>query len=181
MNLIELLRREDWDSAIGRISHFPNETRESTTQELKCGTVTSCLPIHIACMNHPTPHMIKSLIDAAGIYTLNVEDGVGRLPLHNALVYGAGYQVVRILIAAFPNSVYVKAADGSLPIHLACLYGRTACDSLCVDELFQQNNDSVKITDGHGNSVETLLQDNPSLGFQDEVSYMLNCFKRSNR
>jgi len=111
-------------------------------------------------MRQPSLRVIAALI-AADPGSLEVKDGLGRLALHNAVRYKAGFQIISVLISAAPRAVHVKADDGSLPLHLACLYGGWV-DLSVVQYLLWVNPESVRIPDGHGLLPKELASDNPS-------------------
>ena len=92
MNLFALIRKRKWASVIQDLGIFPDEANVPTKQTFNCGTAISCLPIHLACMRQPPLQVIAALI-AASPSSLEVKDGIGRLPLHNAIRYRAPAKV----------------------------------------------------------------------------------------
>jgi hypothetical protein len=64
-----------------------------------------------------------------------------------------------MLISAAPRAVFMKAADGSLPLHLACLYSGPV-DLPVIRYLLLLHPNSVEIPDGHGLLPKDIVCDN---------------------
>jgi hypothetical protein len=70
------------------------------------------------------------------------------LPIHEALVAGAPYNVIEALLAAYPDSVYCKESSYKrLPLHCAC---RKNAISEVVELLLKQYSDAALAPDSLG-------------------------------
>eukprot|EP00557_Chaetoceros_sp_GSL56_P003676 CAMPEP_0176493334 /NCGR_PEP_ID=MMETSP0200_2-20121128/9495_1 /TAXON_ID=947934 /ORGANISM="Chaetoceros sp., Strain GSL56" /LENGTH=300 /DNA_ID=CAMNT_0017890993 /DNA_START=86 /DNA_END=988 /DNA_ORIENTATION=- len=153
-----LIRNKKWTSVVEYLGLFPNEAKQQTKHTFVCGTKITCIPIHIACMHSPTLQVIAAFI-AASPKSLESTDGIGRTALHNAIRYKASPEVITLLISAAPRAVFIKAADGSLPLHLACLYSGPV-DLPVIRYLLLLHPGAVEIPDGHGLLPKDLVCDN---------------------
>lgn len=64
-------------------------------------------------------------VSSSVVSTVSNAWGVGWLPLHVAVYYGAPLETVESLLEESPGSIYCKTTQGFLPLHVAC----TAIDS----------------------------------------------------
>lgn len=91
-------------------------------------------PLHIACLTHyPTKFIIDHLIKAdAKSNSVAVENSSGELPIHYAVMdkKEVDPDVFEALIEKFPEGIYHKNIDESLPIHVACQVGAPSLYSI---------------------------------------------------
>lgn len=110
---------EDGDeaSAISRVKEAPEEAKKWIIRKSKDdgSIVWRRLPIHEACIRHPSEALIDSLVKAYSIGLKEV-DAVGRLPLHHACIHGASEAVVLKMVMASPESITVQDSWGKTPL-----------------------------------------------------------------
>ena len=109
-------------------------------------------------MRKPPLDLILALV-AADPEAMKQKDGLGRLPLHSAVRYEADVKIVNILISVYPKSAHVAADDGSLPLHLACLYGGHRAIPV-IRSLLLVYPESVHKSDWHGLLPKDSVMDN---------------------
>mmetsp|Transcript_27272 Transcript_27272/g.45451 ORF Transcript_27272/g.45451 Transcript_27272/m.45451 type:complete len:635 (+) Transcript_27272:50-1954(+) len=59
-------------------------------------------------------------VTSSVVSTVSNAWGVGWLPLHVAVYYGAPLEIVEVLLEESPGSIYCKTTQGYLPLHVAC-------------------------------------------------------------
>ena len=138
---------------IGRLA-LHNAIRYGATHQVRISIIISS-PI----MKREYFVMFAKSADLVHTLTCNINSSFNSkhtlTPYHPLLI-----KIVSFLISAAPRAVYVKASDGSLPIHLACLYcGRLGLP--IIRYLVFSNPESVMIADGHGLLPKDLVLDNP--------------------
>ena len=123
------------------------------------------LPLHLAVANnHASPEVVQKLLQAypKGPRTA---DSVGNLPLHEACAWQAPFDVVLLLIQAFPEAVSrPRQLDQALPLHLACTVTPTtfcADNKLCfavIWNLLEQWPDAVMSRNAAGDTPYDILR-----------------------
>ena len=81
-------------------------------------------PLHFAAShnNTTTKDVIQTLLDSAGENSeivCKATDQLGHIPLHMALLGLAPFDVIEVLVAACPETVWTKTQKGELPLELA--------------------------------------------------------------
>ena len=84
------------------------------------------LALHIAmCFHNQDVDLLKLLLKHNGD-AVAAEDATQHLPLHNAAYHGAAPEVVRELLARYPDGARHKDHSGCLPLHDSVLGGKAA-------------------------------------------------------
>ena len=77
-------------------------------------------PLHYACSQNSSLRVIQELLDATTDSSIcKVTDLLGHAPLHMALMGLAPYEVVEVLVAFCPETVWMKTSKGELPLEIA--------------------------------------------------------------
>merc|ERR1712154_207451 len=78
-------------------------------------------PIHYASSQNADVHVIRALLDGVEdcASLCKLTDVLGHLPLHMALMGLAPYEVVELLVASCPETVWMKTNNGELPLEIA--------------------------------------------------------------
>lgn len=108
---------------------------------------SSLLPIHQACSFHAPPSALEAMINAYPKCLNERETGYDRLPVHIACHSAVGIEVLRVLLADYPESAAVKDMVGRIPLHYACSNG-ASLDT--VQLLIDASPSSVRTTDFNG-------------------------------
>lgn len=66
----------------------------------------------------PSISLLKALLSHSGMNACHLKDSRGRLPLHIAAENGVSESLLRVLVAASPDSCYRRTDSGDLPLHL---------------------------------------------------------------
>ena len=176
-DLFTLVLKKKWDHVIERAGIFPEESSVAYSFTFKNGVTIYTLPIHIACMKRAPLEPILALI-AAEPRNCEFIDGIGRTPLHNALRYGSTHRVISVLIAIHPKAVFLKASDGKLPIHLACLNATSKSEDIpIIKHLLWVNPGSIHDVDVTGSSPKDYAIQNPNTDLGNEIICILNNFE----
>lgn len=83
------------------------------------------LPLHQACIFHPTATAIRYIIQAYPLALSAKESGYGRVPLHIACHSNASIECIRELIAHYPAASIIRDLIGRVPLHYALSNGAT--------------------------------------------------------
>mmetsp|Transcript_14569 Transcript_14569/g.16944 ORF Transcript_14569/g.16944 Transcript_14569/m.16944 type:complete len:453 (-) Transcript_14569:295-1653(-) len=81
------------------------------------------LPLHQACIFHPTEEAIRHLIQACPHALRSKENGYGRVPLHIACHSNASLGCIKVLVAQYPNACIEQDVIGRVPLHYALSNG----------------------------------------------------------
>eukprot|EP00536_Pseudo-nitzschia_multiseries_P013265 jgi/Psemu1/211089/e_gw1.554.7.1 len=82
-------------------------------------------PLHLACENacgsdNQNVRVIRAILESAGDNSICKSlDMLGHTPLHMALMGLAPYEVVELLVASCPETVWTKTTKGELPLEIA--------------------------------------------------------------
>jgi len=77
-------------------------------------------PLHFAVGQNANASVVRSLLDAAGENSVcKAVDLLGNTPLHCALMGLAPYEVIELLVAYCPETVWTKTQKGELPLEIA--------------------------------------------------------------
>jgi len=77
-------------------------------------------PLHFAVGQNANVSVVKSLLEAAGETSICMAvDLLGNTPLHCALMGLAPYDVIELLVAFCPETVWTKTQKGELPLEIA--------------------------------------------------------------
>lgn len=127
---------------------------EALSQQGKDGET----PLHIALDRHDglsDPDLIQLLASPEAV---RVGDGYDRLPLHlvcrNGNLYSVGrvdFQVVKMLVDLFPESIVFKSNDCVTPFHLACSFAGPE-SAPAIGYMIQKYPECVMALDGDGNT-----------------------------
>mmetsp|Transcript_8836 Transcript_8836/g.12568 ORF Transcript_8836/g.12568 Transcript_8836/m.12568 type:complete len:292 (+) Transcript_8836:169-1044(+) len=158
--LVQHICKKKWDSVIARVALYPEEATMSTHQTHGPGChIVRSLPIHLICKRKPPLRVLLALM-VASVRSVADKDGLGQLPLHNAVHYGASTKVVEVLLAIYPVGASIAADDGSTPLHLACLYGT---EPSVIKSLVSANVHAMRCKDCHGLTPKEVVMDNPNI------------------
>lgn len=83
------------------------------------------LPLHQACIFHPTAMAIRYIIQAYPLALSAKESGYGRVPLHIACHSNASIECIRELISHYPAASIIRDLIGRVPLHYALSNGAT--------------------------------------------------------
>mmetsp|Transcript_26351 Transcript_26351/g.39048 ORF Transcript_26351/g.39048 Transcript_26351/m.39048 type:complete len:477 (-) Transcript_26351:70-1500(-) len=83
------------------------------------------LPLHQACIFHPTVHAVKHIIQAYPMALRSKESGYGRVPLHIACHSNASFECIHELLSHFPAASIDRDLIGRVPLHYALSNGAT--------------------------------------------------------
>lgn len=103
-------KAEKWHNAVG----FFDAHRSS-----------KILPLHQACIFHPTAQAVKHIIQAFPMALRSKETGYGRVPLHIACHSNASFECIHELIVHYPQASIERDLIGRVPLHYALSNGAT--------------------------------------------------------
>lgn len=83
------------------------------------------LPLHQACIFHPSKEAIIHIIQAYPYALQSKESGYGRVPLHIACHSNASLECIQALVSHFPGASIEQDVIGRVPIHYALSNGAT--------------------------------------------------------
>lgn len=104
-------KAEKWHNAVG----FFDAHRSS-----------KILPLHQACIFHPTKDAIHHIIQAYPDALRATESGYGRVPLHIACHSNASFDCIRELATQYPAASVERDIIGRVPLHYALSNGAAA-------------------------------------------------------
>lgn len=77
------------------------------------------LPLHFAtAYNTASVEVIRQLVEANSS-TVGAQNSLGVSPLHQACLFHASYDVIKVLVEALPEAVYIEDAQGRTPWDIA--------------------------------------------------------------
>merc|ERR1719282_58536 len=77
-------------------------------------------PLHFAVGQNASASVVKTLLEAAGENSVcKAVDLLGNTPLHCALMGLATFDVIEMLVAFCPETVWTKSSKGELPLEIA--------------------------------------------------------------
>jgi len=80
----------------------------------------SMTPLHFAVGQNANPSVVKALLEGAGENSVcKAVDLLGNTPLHCALMGLAPFEVIEMLVAFCPDTVWTKNSKGELPLEIA--------------------------------------------------------------
>ncbi len=97
------------------------------------------LPLHQACIFHPTKDAIHHIIQAYPEALRATESGYGRVPLHIACHSNASFDCIRELASQYPAASVERDIIGRVPLHYALSNGAA---SEIVEELLKASVDA---------------------------------------
>ena len=103
-------KAEKWHNAVG----FFDAHRSS-----------KILPLHQACIFHPTVPAVKYMIQAYPMALRSKESGYGRVPLHIACHSNASIECIHELLFHYPAASIDRDLIGRVPLHYALSNGAT--------------------------------------------------------
>jgi len=78
------------------------------------------LPLHMASSQNQNVRVIRAILEAAADTSIcKAIDMLGHTPLHMALMGLAPYEVIELLVATCPETVWTKTTKGELPLEIA--------------------------------------------------------------
>jgi hypothetical protein len=101
-------KAEKWHNAVG----FFDAHRSS-----------KILPLHQACIFHPTPEAIRAIVQAYPYALRAKESGYGRVPLHIACHSNASFECICELLKSYPAGSLERDSIGRVPLHYALSNG----------------------------------------------------------
>lgn len=176
-----LLLEKNWEQAEQHLRLWPYHASHYAYHTLWFGNTIRCLPIHLACMLKPPIQIITAFIAAHNIlsttthyqdpvlvrssftssHPLLEKDSLGRCALHLACRYNASSEVLNTLMSSCPSCVFVRADDGSLPIHMLCLYAKSYLNTVrALKRMLYIMPSIIYIRDDNDLLPKDLLEDN---------------------
>jgi ankyrin repeat protein len=109
-------------------------------------------------------------VTSSVVSTVSSAWGVGWLPLHVAVYYGAPVETVELLLEESPASIYCKTTQGFLPLHVAC----TAIDSShhLIETLVKAFPLSLYVLTSDGFTAQVLVEIAAKGGYRECVSLL---------
>lgn len=107
--LYRAIEEKDWDAALSRLNKNPDEARTWVSRREPGSSKTRwrLLPLHAVCIFRAPLSLLEALIEAYEEGP-QMKDDQGMLPVHLACRNGASKGVVLTLLAAFPESIYIR-------------------------------------------------------------------------
>jgi ankyrin repeat protein len=146
--LIELIRRRDWEGARHRAFTHPWDAQYRTCSE------SNSTPLHLVCLYRAPCDVVQAVLDAHP-EAIMATDREGWTPLHVAFLYGANEQTSLLLIRR--GGATVASMQSRLvgsPLHVACRHG---VSTRVLRELIKTNPSMVRIANESGTKPATLL------------------------
>jgi len=79
----------------------------------------SMTPLHFACSQNPDASVVRVLLVDGDPGVCRLPDALGHVPLHMALMGLAPYDVIELLVASAPDTVFSRNQKGELPLDIA--------------------------------------------------------------
>eukprot|EP00554_Chaetoceros_debilis_P016717 CAMPEP_0194115810 /NCGR_PEP_ID=MMETSP0150-20130528/24672_1 /TAXON_ID=122233 /ORGANISM="Chaetoceros debilis, Strain MM31A-1" /LENGTH=474 /DNA_ID=CAMNT_0038806377 /DNA_START=474 /DNA_END=1898 /DNA_ORIENTATION=+ len=124
-------KAEKWHNAVGFFDAHRN---------------SKILPLHQACIFHPTQLAVRHIIQAYPNALQSTESGYGRVPLHIACHSNASYDCIHELAVNYPAASCERDVIGRVPLHYALSNGASV---EIVEELLKAAHEFVG-PNGHG-------------------------------
>ena len=138
----------------------------------------NCFPVHLLFQNRtddgPTVLSILQFMLDIDQTIVRERDESGFLPIHYAVVAAKSFEVCRVLIDAYPESIRVRTNRGSLPIHMACRNGYRVDAADTIQYMLELYPESINVRDeegvlpihiaagfGRANNIKLLLKYDP--------------------
>lgn len=123
--LYRAISAENWDLvvSIAESKPYKAESWHNAPGFFDAHRSSKILPLHQACVFHPTPEAISAIIGANHGALRAQEGGYGRVPLHIACHSSASCEVIRVLVSNDPTSTIKKDIIGRVPLHYALSNG----------------------------------------------------------
>ena len=147
--MFKLIEKGNWKDLVIHVKQNPQSSFVRLTQGAKGYSLTSKgnLLLHEVCRYEPSVELVDAIISVNN-GALKAIGEYGRMPLHFACACGASGEVVKRLVAAFPQAVKLRdGGDLMLPLHLACKWGAS---KEVVEALLGAHPDGRKIRDIFG-------------------------------
>lgn len=93
------------------VAAFPDAVYASSQYEMT--------PIHFASTQNADVDVIRAILGARDASICKLTDMLGHTPLHMALMGLAPYDVIELLVASCPETVWTKTSKGELPLEIA--------------------------------------------------------------
>mmetsp|Transcript_14648 Transcript_14648/g.21646 ORF Transcript_14648/g.21646 Transcript_14648/m.21646 type:complete len:805 (-) Transcript_14648:120-2534(-) len=86
--------------------------------------------LHVVCMNNPPEDVVSTIVNTSPQLTA-LKNNLGMLPLHVAAGFRASVEVLRVLIAAYPNAIQSRDDLGRVPLHysFSCIRNMSSINS----------------------------------------------------
>jgi hypothetical protein len=119
--LLELIRKREWSRLMERCQTNPHlaYVKFASASAMNKGN----LVFHEVCKHNPPIHVLEAVHDANESAAM-IKGYGGYLPLHHACASGASDEVIRYIVAKYPEAVSMADEhDHALPLHLVCKMG----------------------------------------------------------
>lgn len=134
--LYRAISSENWELviAVSELKPYKAEKWHNAVGFFDAHRSSKILPLHQACIFHPTRDAISAIVQAYPFALQAKESGYGRLPLHIACHSNASFECICELIKSYPAASLERDSIGRVPLHYALSNG-AALD--VVEELFK--------------------------------------------
>lgn len=123
--LFRAISAENWElvSSIADTKPYKAEAWHNALGFFDAHRSSKILPLHQACIFHPTPDALMHIIQAFPNALRAKESGYGRVPLHIACHSNASLECIQVLISNFPAASVEQDIIGRVPLHYALSNG----------------------------------------------------------
>lgn len=124
-SLYRAISGENWDIVITVCNAKPYKAEKwhNAVGFFDAHRSSKILPLHQACIFHPTQDAIRAIVQAYPFALRAKESGYGRVPLHIACHSNASYECICELIQSYPAASLERDSIGRVPLHYALSNG----------------------------------------------------------
>jgi len=125
--LFRAISAENWELVVSVCESKPYKAEKWHTSVgfFDAHRSSKILPLHQACIFHPTVSAIKHIIQAYPMALRSKESGYGRVPLHIACHSNASLECIHELLSHYPAASIDRDLIGRVPLHYALSNGAT--------------------------------------------------------
>ena len=125
--LFRAISAENWELviSIAKSKPYKAEKWHNAVGFFDAHRSSKILPLHQACIFHPSPLAIRHIIQAYPYALRSKESGYGRVPLHIACHSNASFECIHELVSHYPAASIDRDLIGRIPLHYALSNGAT--------------------------------------------------------
>ena len=125
--LYRAISAEDWELVVSicQMKPYKAEKWHDAVGFFDAHRSSRILPLHQACIFHPSREAIRHIIQAYPYALRSKENGYGRVPLHIACHSNASYECIHDLLSHYPGATIERDLIGRVPLHYALSNGAT--------------------------------------------------------